>query len=62
MHPGRWAAIGRRATNLSMPVKSCPGCTRRDLVTCDCMRAITPEAVMQVVQGWIEEKQPGRQI
>lgn len=61
MHPGRWAAIGTRSSNLSMPVKSCPGCTRRDLVTCDCMRAITPQAVLEVVQKWIEEKRTAAQ-
>ena len=57
MHPGRWAAIGRRASNLCLAESGCRGCSSRDKMTCDCMRAITPAAVMEVVQGWINQKQ-----
>lgn len=57
MHPGRWAAIGKRASNLCMADIGCVGCSARDKVTCDCMRAITPQAVLEVVQGWIADKQ-----
>ncbi|MFJ9450596.1 glycosyltransferase family 9 protein [Herbaspirillum sp. NPDC101397] len=56
MHPGRWAAIGRRASNLCLAESGCVGCSRRDKITCDCMRAITPAAVMEVVQSWIADK------
>jgi|SRR5450830_190536 len=60
MHPGRWAAIGRRASNLCLAKASCPNCSNRDKMTCDCMRAITPTAVLAIVQGWIDEKQTGK--
>ncbi|WP_034298839.1 glycosyltransferase family 9 protein [Herbaspirillum sp. RV1423] len=62
MHPGRWAAIGKRAVNLCVSEESCVGCSKTEQLTCDCMRAITPDAVMEVVQGWIEEKAAGPRI
>lgn len=56
MHPGRWAAIGRRASNLYQAESSCPGCSQREQITCACMQAITPAAVLEVVQCWIDDK------
>lgn len=56
MHPGRWAALGARASNLCLAKTGCAGCSRHDNITCDCMRAITPAAVMETVQGWIADK------
>jgi ADP-heptose:LPS heptosyltransferase len=56
MHPGRWAAIGRRASNLCMAQISCPVCNQRELITCDCMRAIKPEDVLSIVEQWYQEK------
>jgi ADP-heptose:LPS heptosyltransferase len=56
MHPGRWGALGKRAENLCWPETLCQDCTRRDAITCDCMRAITPDAVREVVARWISEK------
>ncbi|RFB65726.1 MULTISPECIES: glycosyltransferase family 9 protein [unclassified Herbaspirillum] len=58
MHPGRWAAIGRRASNLCLAESGCDGCSRRDKMTCDCMRLITPAAVLEVVESWIADKSP----
>ncbi|WP_320442726.1 glycosyltransferase family 9 protein [Herbaspirillum sp. alder98] len=51
MHPGRWAALGRRAINLTAE-KSCEDCRRITTPTCDCMRQITPATVLQIVLSW----------
>lgn len=59
MHPGRWAALGKRASNLCTDQPSCPGCEKLRIMTCDCMRRITPDQVLGVVSGWIEEKTAG---
>ncbi|EJN01783.1 glycosyltransferase family 9 protein [Herbaspirillum sp. YR522] len=56
MHPGRWAALGPRAENLCVAAQACPGCEKQPGPTCDCMRAITPDMVLGVVQRWIAEK------
>ena len=56
MHLGRWAALGPRASNLSIGGEGCPACRNRGPITCACMLAITPAAVMEIVQVWIEEK------
>jgi len=57
MHPGRWRALGPRSSNLCMAKAPCsPGCRRLNEVTCDCMRAITPAAVMEVLQTWIKDQ------
>ncbi|RDK09325.1 glycosyltransferase family 9 protein [Cupriavidus lacunae] len=55
MHPGRWAALGLRAQNLSMQ-KSCSACEKIVADTCDCMRQLTPQAVHGIVNDWILEK------
>lgn len=55
MHPGRWAALGRRASNLAAE-KSCVDCRRITAPTCDCMRSITPASVLQIVQDWQADK------
>lgn len=49
IHPARWGALGARAQNLCQPA-ACSGC--KDAATCQCMVAITPESVAQVVLGW----------
>jgi ADP-heptose:LPS heptosyltransferase len=54
MHPGRWAPVGMRARALCMPT-SCVGCREKTTITCDCMRAITPEMVAKVVLEWVED-------
>jgi len=56
MHPGRWEALGRRSSNLCFASSPCKGCRRLNMPTCDCMRAIPPAAVLQVIQGWIKEQ------
>jgi ADP-heptose:LPS heptosyltransferase len=55
MHPQRWAALGRRSNNLCIGGNGCPACRTRGHTTCDCMRAITPAAVLEVVQEWIDD-------
>lgn len=56
MHPGRWAAIGSRAHNLSV-ADSCPNCRKITTATCACMRRITPESVFELIMQWKENKQ-----
>ena len=56
MHPGRWAALGRRASNLSATSPTCVNCSKITDSTCDCMRAITPAQVAGVVGQWIRDK------
>ncbi|CAG9165122.1 hypothetical protein LMG23992_00270 [Cupriavidus laharis] len=55
MHPGRWAALGRRAQNL-VEDRSCSDCAKLETVTCDCMYRLSPEAVHGIVQDWIRDK------
>ncbi|MBG7621083.1 glycosyltransferase family 9 protein [Herbaspirillum sp. AP02] len=57
MHPGRWAALGKRASNLCTDQPSCQGCEKLRIMTCDCMRAIGVQSVLEVVQGWIADRQ-----
>jgi len=59
MHPGRWAAIGRRASNLSATSPTCVNCSKATTNTCDCMRAITPQQVAGVVRQWMQDKAGG---
>jgi len=55
MHPGRWAALGKRATNLVTSNPPCPNCGKLRIMTCDCMRAIAPTDVLAVIEGWLTE-------
>lgn len=60
MHPGRWAALGKRASNLSTDQPPCPGCEKLRIMTCDCMRKIAPETVLNIVSSWMAEKEQER--
>ncbi len=62
MHPGRWAALGRHARNLCTDQPPCAGCEKLRIMTCDCMRAIKAEDVLQVVNRWIAAKAPAKTI
>ncbi len=55
MHPGRWAPVGARAEILCTPASKCVGCPTGEAITCECMRAIFPDSVEQVVSRWLEE-------
>lgn len=55
MHPGRWAALGKRASNLVTSNPACPNCSKLRIMTCDCMRSIAPVQVLGIVEGWIAE-------
>lgn len=52
MHPGRWAALGKRCTNLCGSNTDCPDCASQQQRTCRCMDTITPRQVEQVVAQW----------
>jgi ADP-heptose:LPS heptosyltransferase len=57
MHLGRWAALGPRSTNICVATAPCcPGCRRLPDPTCDCMRAIKPDLVLEVVEDWLKQK------
>lgn len=57
MHAGRWAAVGRRASNLNSEQVNCNDCTNKNRGdTCDCMWAIKPQQVSAVVQQWQAEE------
>jgi ADP-heptose:LPS heptosyltransferase len=47
--PVRWAALGPRATNLAAE-QGCGQCA--DPAQCSCMRAITPQHVLDVIRSW----------
>lgn len=47
--PVRWAALGERATNL-VSEAGCGNCA--DPARCTCMLAITPQQVLDVINGW----------
>ncbi|NGZ86515.1 glycosyl transferase family 9 [Duganella sp. SAP-35] len=47
--PPRWAALGERATNL-VSATACGHCS--DPARCECMLAITPQQVLDVILGW----------
>jgi len=47
--PARWGALGTRAEVLVAP-QPCAGCS--DPAACNCMRAITPQAVAARVRAW----------
>ncbi|WDZ95091.1 glycosyltransferase family 9 protein [Herbaspirillum sp. WKF16] len=55
MHPGRWAALGRRSINLTSPEENCAHCDSNAGRTCACMAAITPERVGAIVEQWHKE-------
>lgn len=55
MHPGRWAALGERAQNLVRD-KSCRDCEKLDTISCDCMYQLSPQSVLEIVEGWIRDK------
>jgi len=48
--PERWAPIGKNATFLVMN-KNCDACRKTE--NCECIRAITPEAVLEKLQGYL---------
>lgn len=54
IHPARWGALGTQAQNLCEPVV-CSGC--KEAATCQCMMAITPQSVAQVVLAWRDQAQ-----
>ncbi|WP_433692161.1 glycosyltransferase family 9 protein [Herbaspirillum seropedicae] len=62
MHAGRWAALGKRASNLSNDHPTCVGCEKLHIMTCDCMRAISPDSVLETIQDWINRKAAGQRI
>jgi len=51
--PARWGALGERAISLVQP-KPCAGCN--DASTCECMQALKPEWLYEVVLQWRREK------
>ena len=48
IHPGRWAPIGRDA-HVLVNDPECPVCAAGEL--CDCVRRITPERVIALLEG-----------
>ncbi|MDB5775805.1 MAG: ADP-heptose--lipooligosaccharide heptosyltransferase [Herbaspirillum sp.] len=54
MHPGRWAPIGVRGQFLCQPV-GCSACEQKKTISCDCMQAITPASVAEIVMQWHAE-------
>lgn len=56
MHAGRWAALGRQASNLSLEHPQCLDCHKTPGPSCACMEAITPQQVEQVVVSWLRDK------
>ncbi|ODV43531.1 glycosyl transferase [Cupriavidus sp. UYMMa02A] len=55
MHPGRWAALGKRAQNLVRD-KSCRDCEKLETISCDCMYQLSPQTVLEIVEDWIRDK------
>lgn len=53
MHPGRWAALGKHAQNLSLEESCAPHCKKIKNRSCGCMSGISPEAVLSVVEQWL---------
>jgi len=51
--PARWGALGERAMNLVQP-KPCAACN--DPKTCNCMQALQPQWLYEVVLQWRREK------
>lgn len=54
MNPGRWGPVGKQAQFLCKPT-GCEGCAKRKnrrAMTCECMRNILPEEVLNVVSKW----------
>jgi ADP-heptose:LPS heptosyltransferase/O-antigen ligase len=51
--PARWGALGERAMSLVQP-KPCAGCD--NAATCECMQALKPEWLYEVVMQWRREK------
>jgi ADP-heptose:LPS heptosyltransferase len=54
VHPGRWAPLGPRAEWLAAP-EACAAHARRE-AACQCMRAITVDAVRDRVLAWVDAR------
>jgi ADP-heptose:LPS heptosyltransferase len=52
----RWEALGVHAQSLYIYHQLHEGCRQTTAPTCECMHAISPETIFNIVQKWINEK------
>lgn len=53
IHPGRWAPIGKKSSYLVLD-KICSDCRKTE--DCHCIRAITPEQVVEIIYSWKKDE------